>query len=454
METKKRESFNSRLGFILVSAGCAIGIGNVWKFPYVAGQNGGAVFVLFYLLFLVLMGVPVLTMELSIGRASKKTIVEGYKALEKKGSKWHIHGWFCMIGSYLLMMYYTVVAGWMLLYFWKFAAGEFKNIKTDNVSGIFSEMMGNPREMYLSAAVIILLGFLVLVFGVQKGLERVNKIMMLGLMGLILVLVINSFSLDNAGEGISFYLKPDFDSIRKIGLLKIITASMNQAFFTLSLGIASMEVFGSYMSDEHSITGEAIKISCLDTFVALASGFIIFPACFSFGIEPSEGPSLIFVTLPCVFVNMTGGRIWGTLFFMLMTFASFSTVTAVFENIVGLSMDNFRWSRVKSVVVNMLYMFIASIPCVLGYNIWKNVHLIGGRDIMGSEDFIVSNILLPIGALIFVFFCVTRFGWGADKYLEEVNKGDGMKMKPGFINYFRFVLPLLIAVIIISGLLS
>ena len=453
MEQEKREGFGSRLGFILVSAGCAIGIGNVWKFPYITGQNGGAIFVLFYLLFLVLMGIPVLTMELSIGRASKKTIVAGYKELEKPGSKWHIHGWFCIAGCYLLMMYYTSVSGWMLAYFWKFLTGEFTGVKADDVGGVFGAMLDNPLEMGIFMAIVVVVGFLVLSFGVQNGLERVNKIMMMGLLTLILVLVINSFTLKNAGEGIRFYLLPNVENVKHIGIFKVITAAMNQAFFTLSLGIASMEVFGSYMSDKNTIAGEAVRICGLDTFVALASGLIIFPACFSFGIEPSEGPSLIFVTLPCVFINMPGGRIWGTLFFLFMTFASFSTVTAVFENLVGPAMDNFKWSRTKSVLINGIFMLIASIPCVLGYNIWKNVHLIGDRDILDSEDFIVSNLLLPIGALVFLIFCVTKYGWGADKYLQEVNKGEGMKMSFRLIGYFKYVLPVLIIVILISGLI-
>ena len=454
METQKRESFRSRLGFILVSAGCAIGIGNVWKFPYIAGQNGGAIFVLIYLAFLVLMGIPVLTMELSMGRAGKSTIVEAYKNLEKKGSKWHIHGWFCIAGCYLLMMYYTTVAGWMLAYFWKFLTGEFTGLTADDVGGVFGAMLDSPKEMGTFMAITVLVGFLVLVFGVKNGLERVNKFMMIGLLVLIGVLVVNSFTLKNAGEGIKFYLLPNLENVQHVGIYKVITAAMNQAFFTLSIGIASMEVFGSYMSDDNTITGEAVKICSLDTFVALASGLIIFPACFSFGIEPSEGPSLIFVTLPCVFLNMTGGRIWGALFFLFMTFASFSTVTAVFENLVGSSMDNFKWSRAKSVLINCLFMLAASVPCVLGYNVWKNVHLIGGRDILDSEDFIVSNLLLPIGALICLIFCVTKYGWGADKFLEETNKGQGMKMHPKLIAYFKYVLPILILVILISGLIK
>ena len=454
MAKEKRENFRSRLGFILVSAGCAIGIGNVWKFPYIVGQNGGAIFVLFYILFIILMGIPILTIELSIGRASKRTIVEGYKRLEPPGSKWHIHGWFCVAGCYLIMMYYTTVSGWMLEYSWKFLVGDFSDMKEDKVSGVFDSMLNSPLEMGIFMAIIVLAGFFVLSFGVQSGLERVTKLMMIGLLGLILVLVINSFTLKNAGEGISFYLLPNLDNVEKVGLIKVITAAMNQAFFTLSIGIATMEVLGSYMSDENAILGEAVKICSLDTFVAIASGFIIFPACFSYGMEPTEGPALIFVTLPRVFNNMTGGRIWGILFFLFMTFAAFSTVTAIFENLISSSMDNFKWGRIKSVIINCVFMLITSIPCVLGYNILKNVHPIGGRNILDSEDFLVSNIILPIGALIFLKFCITKYGWGADKFLEEANKGKGMKISPKLIGYFKYVLPVLIIVILISGLMG
>ncbi len=450
---QKRESFGSRLGFILVSAGCAIGIGNVWKFPYVAGQNGGAIFVLFYLLFLVIMGIPVLTMELALGRGSGKTVVEAYKMLEKDGSKWHLHGWVCIAGCYLLMMYYTTVAGWMLAYFWKFLTGNFDDISNDSVAGVFTDMLGNPTEMIIFMAIIVIAGFLVLSFGVKNGLERVNKVMMIGLLTLIVVLAVHSFVLPNAGEGIKFYLMPNVDNVKNVGIANVITAAMNQSFFTLSLGIASMEIFGSYMSKEYTLTGEAVRICSLDTLVALLSGLIIFPACFSFGIEPDAGPALIFITLPSVFINMPGGRIWGTLFFLFMTFASFSTVIAVFENLVGASMDNLKWSRRKSVVINCIFMLVASLPCLLGYNVLSDVHLIGARDILDSEDFVVSNLMLPIGALIFLLFCVTKYGWGADKYLEETNTGKGMKMSPKLIFYFKYILPVLILVILISGLM-
>ncbi|WP_408070869.1 sodium-dependent transporter [Butyrivibrio sp. JL13D10] len=452
--SEERGSFGSRLGFILVSAGCAIGIGNVWKFPYVTGANGGAVFVLFYLLFLVIMGIPVMTMELAIGRASGKTVVMGYKKLEKEGQKWHIHGWLCIIGCYLLMMYYTTVSGWMVDYFFKFASGQFSGIKPENVGELFNQMLADPEEMGIFMALTVIFGFAVLSLGVADGLERVNKIMMIGLLALIIVLAGHSLTLSNAAEGVKFYLLPDWNKAMSVGLGKVISAAMNQAFFTLSLGIGAIEIFGSYMSKDHTITGEAIRICVLDTFVAFISGLIIFPACFSYNVEPSQGPSLIFITLPRVFMNMKMGRMWGTLFFVFMTFASFSTVTAVFENLVAFLSDNLGWSRGKSILVNCIFILVASLPCVLGYNLWSDLHIIGARDVLDSEDFIVSNILLPMGSLIFLMFCTTKFGWGFDKYLEETNTGKG-KIMPGiFKNYFKFVLPVLIFIILIQGIIA
>ena len=449
----KRESFQSRLGFILVSAGCAIGIGNVWKFPYVTGANGGGIFVLFYLLFLLIMGVPVLSMELAVGRASRKSAVQGYQALEPKGSKWHIHGWFCIIGCYLLMMYYTTVAGRMLGYFIKFLTGSFEGISTENVDGVFNTMLGNAGEMTIWMVIIVLAGFLVVSFGLKNGLERITKYMMLGLLGLIVILAANSITLEGGMEGVKFYLLPDFARAADVGLGNVITAAMNQSFFTLSLGIAAMEIFGSYMSKEHTLAGESVRICVLDTFVALMSGMIIFPACFSFGVQPDAGPSLIFITLPRVFVNMAGGRLWGTLFFLFMTFASFTTVIAVFENLLASCIDNFGWSRKKSVIINCIFILIASMPCVLGYNVWKDLQLIGGRDVLDSEDFIVSNILLPLGSLVYLLFCVSKWGWGFDKYLEEANTGTGLKMPKALKPYFQFVLPILILVILVQGLI-
>ena len=450
----KRDSFQSRLGFILVSAGCAIGIGNVWKFPYVAGQNGGGVFVLFYLLFLLCMGVPVLTMELAVGRASRKSAVLGYKELEKPGSKWHIHGWFCIIGCYLLMMYYTTVAGWMFSYFVKFLKGDFTSgMDLETVGGEFSEMLASPGEMTLFMVITVLAGFLVCSLGVQKGLERISKYMMSALIVLIVILAINSITLPNSGEGLAFYLLPDFERAAEIGYGNVIVAAMNQSFFTLSLGIAAMEIFGSFMTRDNTLGGEAVRICALDTFVAIMSGLIIFPACFSFGIQPDQGPSLIFVTLPNVFVNMAGGRIWGTLFFLFMTFASFTTVIAVFENLISSCIDNFGWDRKKSVIVNCIFILAASLPCVLGYNVWKDVRLIGGRDVLDSEDFIVSNLLLPIGSLIYLLFCVTKWGWGFDNYLAEANTGKGFKLPKWMKWPFMIVLPVLILVILITGLI-
>lgn len=448
-----REGFKSRLGFLLVSAGCAIGIGNVWKFPYVTGENGGGVFVLFYLLFLIIMGIPVLTMELAVGRASRKSAIGGYRALEPAGSKWHIHGWFCVAGCIMLMMYYTTVSGWMLGYFFKFAGGAFEGMSLESVDSVFFNMLGSPSEMGIFMAVTVIAGFVVCSFKLQSGLEKITKVMMLGLLALITVLAIHSLTLPGAGEGVKFYLLPDFKRASEAGLGHVITAAMNQAFFTLSLGIAAMEVFGSYMNRNHTLTGEAARICALDTFVAIVAGLIIFPACFSFGVEPAQGPSLIFITLPRVFLSMAGGRLWGSLFFLFMTFASFSTVIAVFENLQANSMDNFGWSRKKATIINCVFILIVSLPCVLGYNLWSDVHIIGARDILDSEDFIVSNLLLPLGSLVYLLFCVTKWGWGFDNYLEEANAGKGLKMSRRLKPYFQFVLPVLILVILIQGLI-
>lgn len=450
----KRESFGSRLGFLLVSAGCAIGIGNVWRFPYVTGQDGGGFFVLFYLICLLIMGVPVLTMELAVGRASRRSAVLSYKTLESPGHKWHVHGWLCMLGCYLLMMYYTTVTGWMASYFGKFLTGVFTaGMDTDSISGVFGSMLAAPGEMAVWTELVVLVGFLVCSFGLQKGLERISKIMMLALLALILVLAVHSLTLPGAAEGMKFYLLPSAESIRENGLGTIITDAMNQAFFTLSLGIAAMEIFGSYMNDEHTLTGEAVRICALDTFVALMAGTIIFPACFSFGVAPDQGPSLIFVTLPQVFVNMAGGRFWGTLFFLFMIFASFSTVLAVFENILAICMDTFGWSRKKAVLVNFFVLALASLPCVFGYNIWSDLHIIGARDVLDSEDFLVSNILLPGGSIVYLLFCVSKWGWGFDKYIAEVNKGTGIRMSPKLKPYFKYVLPVLILIILLNGLI-
>lgn len=450
----KRESFKSRLGFLLVSAGCAIGIGNVWRFPYVTGENGGGLFVLLYLLFLIIMGLPVLTMELAVGRASRKSAVLGYKELEKKGSKWHIHGWIAILGCYILMMYYTTVSGWMVSYFFKFLKGDFtKGMSTEDTKAAFGNLLSEPKQMTFWMVLTVVLGFFVCSRGLQNGLEKISKFMMSALLILIVVLAIHSITLPGAAEGVKFYLVPNMKSVSNVGLKNIITAAMNQAFFTLSLGVAAMEIFGSYMSKDFTLAGEGIKICGLDTFVAIMSGLIIFPACFSYGVEVDAGPSLIFVTLPNVFVNMAGGRVWGCLFFLFMTFASFSTVIAVFENIMSFCMDMFGWSRNKAAAVNGIIILAASMPCVLGYNIWKNLHLIGGRDVLDSEDFIVSNLLLPIGSLVYLMFCVTKWGWGFDKYIDETNTGKGIKICKKLKLYFQFILPILIIFILIQGLI-
>lgn len=450
----KRESFKSRLGFLLVSAGCAIGIGNVWRFPYVTGQNGGGIFVLFYLIFLVIMGLPVLTMELAVGRASRKSAVLGYKALEKKGSKWHIHGWVAIFGCCMLMMYYTTVSGWMVTYFFKFLTGSFKSgMTTEDTAQAFSNLLGDPKQMAFWMILTVVVGFLVCSRGLQNGLEKISKFMMTALLLLIVVLAVHSLTLSNAAEGVKFYLVPNTEAVAAVGLKNVITAAMNQAFFTLSLGVAAMEIFGSYMGKDHTLAGEGVRICALDTFVAIMAGLIIFPACFSYNVEVNAGPSLIFITLANVFINMSGGRIWGSLFFLFMTFASFSTVIAVFENIMSFCMDMFGWSRNKAALINCIVILIASLPCVLGYNVWSNLHLIGGRDVLDSEDFIVSNLLLPIGSLIYLLFCVTKWGWGFEKYCEEANTGDGIKISKKLRPYFQFILPILIVFILIQGLI-
>lgn len=454
----KRESFQSRLGFLLVSAGCAIGIGNVWKFPYVTGINGGGVFVLLYLLFLAIMGVPVLTMELAVGRASRQSAVLSYHSLEPRSSKWHIHGWFCMAGCYLLMMYYTTVAGWMLGYFFKFSMGAFTGLQSDAIDGVFASMLDNPGEMTLWMVLIVLIGFIVVSFGLQNGLERISKYMMLCLLGLMVVLAIHSLTLNGGMDGLKFYLLPDLQRAKDIGFLNVIVAAMNQAFFTLSLGIAAMEIFGSYMSKQHTLVSESVRICGLDTFVAMTSGLIIFPACFAFNVQPDAGPALIFMTLPKVFVNMVGGRLWGALFFLFMTFASFTTVIAVFENLLAICIDTFGWNRKKAVLVNCIFILVASMPCVLGFNVLSDFTPLLGKNVLDSEDFLVSNLLLPGGSLVYLLFCVSKWGWGFDKYLAEANTGVGLKFpesgfgKSALRFYLRYLLPIMIVMILLMGL--
>ncbi len=449
----KRESFKSRLGFILISAGCAIGIGNVWRFPYLVGNNGGGAFVLFYLFFLIAVGIPVMTMEFAVGRASRKSAVGGYQALEPKGSKWHIHGWFCMLGCYLLMMFYTTVSGWMLDYFFKFLVGDFEGLNTEQVVGVFNNMLADPVELSIWMVINVVVGFAVCSLGLQKGLERISKGMMLCLLGLIVLLAVRSITLPGAAEGLAFYLIPNFEVMKENGIFNVISAAMNQSFFTLSLGIAAMEIFGSYMEKDYSLLGESIRIGAVDTFVAFVSGLIIFPACFSFGINPDSGPSLIFITLPNVFISMAGGRIWGTLFFLFMTFASLSTILAVFENIIAFCMDQFGWNRKKASIINMVVILVASMPCVLGFNVWSAFQPLGpGSTVLDFEDFLVSNLLLPIGSMVYLLFCVTKWGWGFDNYLAEANTGKGLKVPRVLKYYFMIPLPLMVLALILQSL--
>lgn len=450
----EREKLGSRMGFIFLSAGCAIGIGNVWRFPYIAGLYGGGVFVLFYLFFLITMGVPVMTMEFAVGRASRKSIIKSFTQLEKPGQKWHLHGYLGMAGNYILMMFYTTVAGWMLYYFYQMLTGKFADKSSEQVGAMFGEMLANPKVLMVVMVVIVVAGILICSVGLQKGVERITKVMMSLLLIIIIVLAVHSITLEGGMEGLKFYLLPDFGRMKEVGIWETVTAAMNQAFFTLSLGIGAMAIFGSYIDRKHSLLGESVNIAVLDTFVALMSGLIIFPACFAFGVSPDMGPSLIFITLPNVFNGMAGGRIWGTLFFVFMTFAAFSTILAVFENIISCGMDLFHWSRKKSCLVNLVALIVLSMPCVLGYNLWSAVQPLGeGSTILDLEDFAVSNVILPIGSLCYLLFCVARFGWGFDKYMEEANAGEGLKM-PGWIRFYAtYILPVLLIILIILGLI-
>ncbi len=451
----EREKLGSRLGFILLSAGCAIGIGNVWRFPYITGLYGGGVFVMFYLLFLIIMGIPVMTMEFAVGRASRKSIIKSFTALEKPGQKWHLHGYLGMAGNYLLMMFYTTVAGWMLIYFWKMLTGEFTGKSASQVGDIFSGMLADPVILMVAMIIVVVAGILVCSMGVQKGVERITKGMMLALLAIMVILAIHSISLDGGTQGLKFYLVPDWDRAVEAGLLDTIVAAMNQSFFTLSLGIGSMAIFGSYIGKERSLLGESVNIAVLDTFVAVVAGLIIFPACFSFGIEPDQGPSLIFVTLPNVFNEMAGGRLWGTLFFIFMAFAALSTVIAVFENIISIGMDLFGWDRKKSCKVNFAALLLLSIPCVLGFNAWSGFQPLGeGSAVLDLEDFLVSNLLLPFGSLWYLLFCVTKKGWGFENYLAEANEGKGIKIPKWIRFYVKWILPIILVILMLHGIWS
>lgn len=451
MENNSREKFGSRLGFILLSAGCAIGVGNVWKFPYLTGQNGGGAFVLFYIIFLLILGIPVMTAEFSLGRASQKSPVKMLGALEKKGQHWGWQGIAAFIGNIILMAFYTTVAGWFLNYVVKYISGGFTGLSDEAASNVIGEMMGSPSQCVIYMVIIVVLGFFVCSFSLQKGLERVTKYMMIVLLLLMIVLAVHSITLSGAGEGLSFYLKPDFSKVT----WQTINAAMNQAFFTLSLGIGSMAIFGSYLNKDRSLMGESVNVIILDTFVALVAGIIIFPACFTYGINPGAGPVLIFSTLPVVFNNMPGGVIWGALFFIFMTFAAFSTVLAVFENILSMVRDITGWDRKKGAIVCGIGILILSIPCALGFNAWSHISpFAAGSTIQDLEDFIVSNVLLPVGCMVYVLFCTWKFGWGWDNFVQEANTGKGLKVKKWMKPYMQFILPIIIFVVLLVGLWS
>ena len=450
---KERERLGSRLGFILISAGCAIGIGNVWKFPYMAGQGGGGAFVLFYLLFLLILGLPIMTMEFAVGRASQKSPVKAYYALEKPGQKWHIHGYITLIGCYLLMMFYTTVAGWMLHYFYLTATGKFTGLDSDAVASQFNTMLSQPQVMGFWMVIIVIAGILVCSIGLQNGLEKVTKVMMISLLFIMVILAINSFFMDGAKEGLSFYLIPDFERMKEIGIIKTITGAMNQAFFTLSLGIGAMSIFGSYIGKERSLLGESLNIALLDTFVAITSGLIIFPACFTFHVDQTSGPGLIFITLPNIFNHIPMGKLWGSLFFIFMSFAAFSTILAVFENIISCGMELTGWSRKKSSFINAIAIILLSVPCVLGYNLWSSdIFAVFGGAVLDFEDFLVSNLFLPLGSLVYLLFCTSRYGWGWKNFTTEANTGKGLKIQNWMRGYISYILPLIVLFIFYFGL--
>lgn len=452
---KERETFGSRLGFLLISAGCAIGLGNVWRFPYIVGQYGGAAFVLIYLFFLLVMGLPIMVMEFAVGRASRKSVICSFQELEPKGSKWHIYGWFGMIGNYMLMMFYTTVAGWLIVYFIRMARGDFSGLDSAGVAGQFASLTADVKTQTIFMAIVVLLGMAVCVRGLKDGVEKVNKIMMLCLLCILVVLAVRSVTLPGAKEGLEFYLKPNFDNLiydaeGNFRLGEAIYAAMGQAFFTLSLGIGAIAIFGSYIGKERKLTGEAINVTVLDTFVAFVAGLIIFPAAFAFDIQPDSGPNLIFITLPNVFNSMPGGRLWGSLFFIFMSFAAMSTVTAVFENIISCFMDKWEMSRKKAVVINLVLILILSMPCLLGFNVLSGVSILGS-DIMGFEDFILSNNLLPLGSLIYLLFCVSKRGWGYENFLKEANEGKGLNFPHKLHFYFKWILPIIVFIIFFIG---
>lgn len=451
----KREKFASRLGFILISAGCSIGLGDVWRFPYITGQYGGGIFVLIYLIFIFALGLPIMTMEFAVGRASQKSIATSFKEMQREGQKWHWMGYAGIAGNYILMMFYTSIAGWMLAYFYKFLIGQFNGLNAEQVGQVFDNLIVNPVEMTIWLVITTVFCFGVCSLGLQEGVEKITKVMMVLLLAIIVVLAVKSMTLPNAEEGLKFYLLPDFNRMQENGIWETIFAAMSQAFFTLSIGIGSLAIFGSYIGKERSLLGESINIASLDTAISIIAGLIIFPATFSFGVDPGQGPGLVFVTLPNILNSMSAGRIWGTLFFIFMTFAAYSTVIAVFENIISFGMDLWGWSRKKASVVNTILIIVLSIPCVLGFNVLSGFSPLGeGTNILDLEDFILSYNLLPLGSLIYLLFCVTRYGWGFDKYMEEVNTGEGIKLSPAFKGYLQWVLPIIIVLVLIQGYIN
>ena len=448
----QREKFGSRLGFILISAGCAIGLGNVWRFPYITGKYGGAAFVLIYLVFLVLLGLPIMVMEFAVGRASQASVAMSFDRLEPLGTKWHWYKWFGMAGNYLLMMFYTTIGGWILLYVFKMAGGEFEGKNADEIAGVFGNLMEKPGLMTICMIVVVAACFGIVCMGLQKGVEKITKKMMLLLLALMVILAIRSATLPGAGEGLRFYLLPDFKKAAESGMKEVIFAAMGHSFFTLSLGIGAIAIFGSYIDKKRRLTGEAVCVTILDTCVALIAGMIIFPACFAFGVQPDSGPSLVFITLPNIFNSMSGGRIWGTLFFLCMLFAAASTIIAVFENIIAFAMDLTNCSRAKAVVVNLIAIVILSLPCVLGFNVLSGFQPLGaGSNVLDLEDFIVSNNLLPLGSLVYLLFCTSRYGWGWKKFCEEANAGEGIKFPKWTRIYVSYILPLIVLFIFVQG---
>ncbi len=447
-----REKFSSRLGFILISAGCAIGLGNIWRFPYITGQYGGAAFVLLILFFLIVLGVPILVMEFAMGRASYRSMARSFDALEPRGSKWHRFKWLGLVGCYLLMMFYTVVCGWTIAYFVKAVMGTFDG--TEDVSAVFGSMVGSPVELTGWMVLVAVIGFGICALGLQKGVERVTKVMMASLFVIMILLCVHSLALEGGQAGLEFYLLPDFDNLfnnPNASFPKIVYAAMSQAMFMLSIGVGSMSIFGSYVTRDRKLTGEAVNIALLDALVAIMAGLIIFPACFAYGISPDAGPSLVFLTLPAVFEQMPLGQLWGSLFFLFVAAAALSSVIAVFEAILRFSMDQWNITRRRAVAINAPILVLLSLPCVFGYNLWSDFVVPGIGDVQSLEDFILSNNILPIGCFIFVMFCTTKRGWGWDKFIAEVDKGQGMRFPQWARLWVKYGVPVLIAIVFVTG---